>query len=235
MSDYGVRKIPQLVAVGLFCGLSVSAQAASPGPYVAVRVGTSIEEFESNRIWSDRVGHTESFYDHSDSDAVMAAGAAAGYTFKAPFRAEVEYVYRGQFQHNKRPTNNGTHNVNIDTTTQTLMLNGYFEFRDVSAVFTPFLSAGIGWARHSTDASAYPLGAPPYYESRGQEINRFAWAVGGGTSVSLGDSLSLDLSYRYIDLGEGAWENYAPAIDDHGHYRADLSAHEIFAGLRYAF
>ncbi|MGE4527758.1 MAG: outer membrane protein [Rhodospirillaceae bacterium] len=220
---------------GILCYLPSPLFAASPGPYVAARAGTSIEGFTSNRIWSDLVGRTDSFYDHSDSAALMAAAAAAGYAFEAPFRVEVEYAYRGQFQHDKRPTNNGSHNVNIDTTTQTLMLNGYFEFREMSKVFTPFLSAGIGWARHSTDASAYPTGATAYYESRGQEIDRFAWAVGCGVGFALSDRLALDVSYRYIDLGEGAWENYAAATGDAGHYRADLSAHEIFAGLRYAF
>lgn len=221
-----------LCALAFNAGL---AAAAEPEFYLAGRTGVSSEGFDNAKARGDTTGDATAYYDSHDSDLVAVGAVAVGYTFEMPLRAEIEYAYRTTFQHDKRPTNNGSHNVNLDTQTQTLMLNGYYDFRNESFC-TPFLGAGIGWARHATDATAYPV--PPqtsFYESDRKSVNRFAWTLGGGLAFDLSEALILDVQYRYVDLGKGKWQNHLIGGNDTGHYQADLSAHEALLGLRYRF
>ncbi|MGL4209491.1 MAG: outer membrane protein, partial [Candidatus Adiutrix sp.] len=60
----------------------------------------------------------------------------------------------------------------------------------------------------------------------------FAWNVGGGVGWYLNENLSLDLGYRYVDLGTAApghikVENYVTDAN------LDYTAHELSVGLRF--
>jgi len=226
------------VAIASLClaalGATASA-AAEPGTYLSGRLGVAYESFGDAEMWGSTSGPATHQYDRRDSGATFAAGAAVGYAFEMPLRAELEYTYRTQFHHEKNPTNNGSHDVNVDTQTQTLMVNGYYDFHNGTGC-TPFLSAGIGWARHTTDAPAYPAtGGMPLYRSVEQTVDRFAWSLGAGLAFDLTEAMTLDVQYRHLDLGRGEWQNHAASTGDTGYFRADLTSNEVLFGLRYAF
>lgn len=86
------------------------------------------------------------------------------------------------------------------------------------AGFTPYLSAGAGFAIDS-------LSAPAALQPGGNSWE-FAWTAGAGLSFAVSSSFSLDLSYRYLDLGSPA---YAGGLS-----LGNATAQQVRFGLRYA-
>lgn len=85
------------------------------------------------------------------------------------------------------------------------------------AGFTPYLSAGAGFA---IDDLAAPAALAPSGNSWG-----FAWSVGAGVSYALSSRVSLDVGYRYAALG-------SPGSAD-GLSVSDMAAHQVRFGVRY--
>lgn len=144
--------------------------------------------------------------------AGWSAGAGVGYRFLPFLRAElgIEYLDLGSapsvFGDVRGSATVGLASVNWDLITV--------------AGFTPYLSAGAGLAYASLDAPVLP--------GPGGDGWGFAWSVGGGVSYALSEALSIDLGYRYLDLGTRAASPFAPLA------ARDLAAHQIRLGVRYA-
>ena len=67
---------------------------------------------------------------------------------------------------------------------------------------TPYVGGGVGFA--SLSYGYQDVNVPNLSVAYGQnntETN-FAWAVYGGLSYKVNPSLTIDLSYRYLDLGD---------------------------------
>ncbi|MFG1378661.1 outer membrane protein [Xanthobacter autotrophicus] len=86
------------------------------------------------------------------------------------------------------------------------------------AGFTPYLSAGAGFSITTLDM------APAAF---GPAVNdwQFAWSAGAGVSYGLSSDLSLDLSYRYLDLGSPSSAGVLAV--------SDMVAHQVRFGVRY--
>ena len=102
------------------------------------------------------------------------------------------------------------------------MLNGYFDFAPYRW-FTPYVSAGIGFTKMKyNDVYTFPDGSSDTGTSNGNyNPTRFTWSVGGGLSVKVTNRFNVDAGYRYYDMGSIK--------------HADVTAHEIYTGLRYVF
>lgn len=188
----------------------------------------------ANGNWtSDAIGDVTSEYTRDSSETVLTLGAAAGYEFKQDIRAEIEYMYRTNYQHDKKPTTSGTYDVEQDLTTHTVMLNVFYDFRNDSK-FTPFIMAGAGLAIHESDNSVNEL-LGLFVEYEGREVTKtdFAWNVGAGVGYAINEHLTADVLLRYIDMGKARWENVAPI--DEAHSVANMTATEVTFGLRYKF
>ena len=65
-----------------------------------------------------------------------------------------------------------------------------------------------------------------------------AWSAGVGISVAAGTNTTVDLGYRYTDLGttESGWNRFANArgLQDEK-MQLDLASREVTLGVRYAF
>ncbi|MXC69115.1 outer membrane beta-barrel protein, partial [Escherichia coli] len=92
----------------------------------------------------------------SNNDTVFGGGIAAGYNFypqfSIPVRTELEFYARGKadskYNVDKDSWSGGywRDDLKNEVSVNTLMLNAYYDFRNDSA-FTPWVSAGIGYAR----------------------------------------------------------------------------------------
>ncbi|PKR56689.1 outer membrane protein [Thalassospira lohafexi] len=103
--------------------------------------------------------------------------------------------------------------------------------------FSPYLQGGIGWARNKTDDLVF--GADGTRVS-GETHNDLAWQVGAGVNYAITSQWKLDLSYRFIDMGEA--RSTSTAVETNGNHialereaRFDLQAHEVMIGLQYQF
>lgn len=116
--------------------------------------------------------------------------------------------------------------------TTTLMLNGYYDIARFDR-FTPYVGAGVGVAYNRMDDVSFT--ALPNVIG-GDNRWSLAWSVMAGTGVQLTERTTLDIGYRYIDMGKAE----SGIIDNLGATNPklridDLTAHEFKVGLRFAF
>lgn len=117
--------------------------------------------------------------------------------------------------------------MKVETTT--LLANFYLDLGTWSG-FTPYVGAGAGmsWNRTSDYMSNALLlpGLDGLKDARWD----FAWAVMGGLSYHLSPNLLLDVSYRYLNLGDAV----TPIASNNNQLTVtDMTAQEIRVGLRY--
>ncbi|NJO53754.1 MAG: porin family protein [Bacteroidales bacterium] len=149
----------------------------------------------------------------------------AGMGYKAGwFRTDVTADYRAQSEF--AGTVLGTLFTGEETSWSTL-LNGYFDIGTWSGV-TPYIGGGIGGAYHGTskwrDAAGTAFADGSNWD--------FAWAVMAGIAVQVSPHASIDIGYRYIDLGKP--ESGFDLVTGTERIRLDnVSAHEVRAGVRY--
>jgi len=214
--------------------LSSNVFADTSGPYVAAKAGASFMNFSDGKWQSTMAGDQTDQYNRSKSNTVFAFGAALGYELNLPLRVELEYMYRTNFEHDKKPTTNGLFDSETDLTTHTVLANLFYDFRNASP-FTPFIMGGVGLAVHRTDNHVTGLSYVSDYE--GSEVTRtqFAWNVGTGLAYELTDNLTLDMLARYVDMGKAKWKNTNRTSNDKGSGSGNISATEVLLGIRYAF
>lgn len=110
---------------------------------------------------------------------------------------------------------------------------------------TPYVGAGIGIAdkdfhsAYTQTTCTVPItcdGSPVIgprtpAPRRDASVTSLAWALTGGVSYEIGAGLSLDASYRYVNLGRAK-----TGLDDYGARTSlkDLAANEVRVGLRYS-
>lgn len=118
------------------------------------------------------------------------------------------------------------------------MLNAYYDFRNDSS-FTPYVSAGLGYARiHHKTTDVYEL---KYYsseetisDSRSDTDNNFAWSLGVGVKYNIYDNLSVDLAYRYFDAGKSQI-TYRNEWNEEFKSRVSVRSNDIMLGVTYDF
>ncbi len=86
----------------------------------------------------------------------------------------------------------------------------------------PYIMGGIGAAWTDADSTSV---------TKGDDRFSFAWQVGAGLGYRLSDCWSLDLGYRFADLGEAR----SKMKDGSGRIKKDIKSHDILLSARYYF
>lgn len=89
--------------------------------------------------------------------------------------------------------------------------------------FSIYGTGGIGAAYNKIDSTT---------NAKGDHKMAFAWNVGGGIEYMIDDCWSVDLGYRYMDLGKGRVKARDGFVGKTGQ---DLRAHDIKLTLAYYF
>ena len=189
--------------------------------------------------------HEESSKDVGVVGGKWAVGVSANVLEKAALRAELEYGDTSASYTEFSGRDNGDPHSNEDRAGQidskTLFLNFYFDI-DTGTIFTPYIGAGLGVHNAALDYN-FKSGRYSIPETRTSDW-KFAWNVGAGVGVRVTQNLTLDLGYRYSDLGsfgmtaglyKDDYNNSSTWREKEEHFDYDLKAHEVLLGLRYTF
>lgn len=144
------------------------------------------------------------------SGSGWSVGGGLGYRF-APFlrgEASIDYLSLGAA---------GAGLVSLSSSATVALASLYWDVATIAG-FTPYLGAGAGFAIHDLDAAPAALGPAG-------NAWQFAWTIGAGVSYAVSPGLSVDLGYRYVDLGAPA---YAGGIAV-----SEAAAHQVRLGVRY--
>jgi OOP family OmpA-OmpF porin len=104
--------------------------------------------------------------------------------------------------------------------------------------FQPYVDGGVGFAYHHLDTLS--VNATPGNALTGSTQTNFAWGVGAGVAYPITGNLSLDLAYRFLNLGPIKTGISATAVGGVNFpitsaKSDDLSVHTLTAGLRWSF
>ncbi|WP_111893837.1 outer membrane protein [Acinetobacter sp. MB5] len=215
-----------LSAITLSClTISISGHTATlaESAYVSAKVGVGIEDAHNKR-YSNSEGTNIS--GKSGSQSVFTGSIAYGFNlapvYNIPVRAELEYSYHDTADFNFSEV---CTSCQLSTKVQTVMLNGYYDFKNTSA-FTPYISLGLGNASIKTTAHNDNF-------SKAKTTNDFAWSVGLGVGYTINPNFSIDLGYRYLDAGKSSWNNSETSVEEN--IKARMSSNDVTLGLRYSF
>ncbi len=215
-----------LAAVFALAGVSGATSAlAEDGLYLRADTGWSLSR-DAGQDVNDDVG----------SSPIV--GGGIGYKYKA-FRGDLTLAYRGGYDIDTNATYPVLGNTHFDgdVSSLALMANAYVDITKYGR-FTPYVGGGIGVSRNKvsdTDITT-ALGATGSLD--GATKTSLAWQLSAGTGIEVAPHWTVDLGYRYIDLGtakSGDTLNEAGTTSSVNPLKGDLRAHEAILSARYKF
>jgi opacity protein-like surface antigen len=232
-------------------------EAPPPAPvasgwYLRGDVGVGIAQLsQQDSVFADSIPAGFANNGSGVSDQIT-FGGGVGYQFNNWFRADVTGEYRtlsrywglesyssvGSASPNCPVVCYDRYSGNVSNTV--FLANGYFDIGTWYGV-TPFVGAGIGGAYNYfsglTDTGLENIGAAGYAPANGSF--NLAWDVTAGISYALTQNLSLEFSYRYLDMGTvrsapiacNSTCGASGAESENFH----LHSNDVLLGLRYTF
>ncbi|RDS84613.1 porin family protein [Dyella monticola] len=230
-----LRTLPtSLTAIAAACVITAPAFASQqdqPGYYVSAR--TVYARQQANNMDLSLRPRIGSFASGKDSAERFTGAFAAGYQFGNGWRAEGEYVARATSAFTSGSTAFPTSFNHDRISSQRFMLNGYRDFA-LGHGFSAYASLGLG----ITNARSGGWQGNPSRQFDRTTQNNLTYAVGVGVSYALAKRWTVDLGYRYADMGhaQSGWNAFAnaPGLRDE-QLRANLVANEIYLGVRFLF
>jgi opacity protein-like surface antigen len=158
-------------------------------------------------------GNTTSVQNNSFNTAGI-FGVGAGYKFNNWFRADVTGEYRGNSQFYGTdaityPGGVGTDTYHATKSEWVVLANAYVDLGTWWCM-TPFIGAGVGGARVSinnfTDQSIANNGdgaLPGLASGANTSKWNLAWALHAGVAYKVSPNFTIELAYRYLDMGDG--------------------------------
>lgn len=191
-----------------------------------------------------------SFNQQSSFDTAGIFGLGAGYQFNSWFRADVTGQYRGNS--NLKATDlftgtaggapyNGIDNYNATKSEWLVMANGYVDLGTWWCV-TPFIGAGVGAARVSianftdTGANTLPFSTTSFASAPTGSKWNLAWAAHAGLAYKVNPSMTLELAYSYVNMGEGqtgVLTAFDGTTSNNVFKFKDITSHDLKLGVRW--
>ena len=189
--------------------------------------------------------YTAGNYDQMINEKMLGAldiGVGAGYKFNDYLRSDLVFDYEtpakfkgsiwcqslacggGRYQDSER--------VKIEA--YSALANVYADLGNFHGVI-PYIGGGIGASYlRTSDVEGSAKDANTGKNPGGAGKWNFAWALMAGVEYPISDNLSLDLGYRYLNLGDAksGYVTDGQGVSTRMDYK-DITAHEVRVGLRY--
>lgn len=170
-------------------------------------------------------------------------GAGVGYKFNDYLRTDLTLDYEtpakfkgSVFCLGSSCGSSGTWNATESTkiTAYSALANVYADLGDFHGL-KPYIGAGAGASYLKTsDVKSGALDTNTGNAPKGEGKWNFAWALMAGVEYPINDRLSLDLGYRYLNLGDAKTGSVQDGSGDLTSINYnDIAAHEVRLGLRY--
>jgi opacity protein-like surface antigen len=155
------------------------------------------------------------------------------------YRGKQLFVAQDSYIHGPcaTPGNCGTNEYTADLESWLGLANAYVDLGTWRGL-TPYVGGGIGIA--SIDVQGFKDVNVPnnsvFYGDHDHSTTNFAWALYAGVSYDVTPQFTVDLAYRYTDLGDAA-TGRATAYDGSSSYSGleieDITSHDLLLSARY--
>jgi len=184
-------------------------------------------------------------------------GLGVGYKFNRWFRADMTAEFRGSGQIGysdfltlpAAPGLTLANTYNGHLSSRVFMANAYVDLGTFCALgcLTPFLGAGVGVSQNMisgfTDQGVVEIGggggvAPSFAYAPDRTKTDFAWALHAGVGYQINQNLTMEASYRYLNLGKaesGVLVNpFVPGNTLASVKLNNIDSHDFRLGMRWA-
>jgi opacity protein-like surface antigen len=169
-------------------------------------------------------------------------GVGAGYKFNDYLRSDVVFDYetpakfKGSIWCQSLACGSGGYldGERVKIEAYSALANVYADLGNFHGVI-PYIGGGIGASYlRTSDVEGAAKDANTGKNPEGAGKWNFAWALMAGVEYPISDSLSLDLGYRYLNLGDAksGYVTDGQGVSTRMDYK-DITAHEVRVGLRY--
>lgn len=158
---------------------------------------------------------------------LLGGGGTAGYRFTPSFGAGASLSYVPSLSFSGLDGQGFGNQSQADARPFLGMVNGYVDLAAAAGLgwsVQPFVIGGIGLARSDFGNVLAPASAAARTD--------LAWGAGAGVGIPLGGAFSLDVTYRYLDLGQ---LRFGTATVGPAGGKGDLQMHSATVGLRLGF
>jgi opacity protein-like surface antigen len=180
--------------------IALSSASYAATPYVGGSAGFAFLNSSEVKINGAYVGE-------ADYDTGEAFSGAIGLDNDG-YRLEGEVAYQ----------KNDIDNWGSDVSVLSVMANGYLDFQISNSKITPFVSAGISYAKVDVE----------YLGDDGDD-SVLAFQLGAGIGFQISPTVTLDAKYRYFSTGSPEFEVGGNTLE------MDIDSHNILLGLRVKF
>ncbi len=178
-------------------------------------------------------------------DAAPILGLGVGYYFNDWLRFDVTGEYRGRANFHGREIYAGpqTDEYNGSKSEWLFLANAYVDLGTWNNL-TPFVGAGLGFSRnsiHNFQDACHACGGVPVNTgiSFAEDASKwnFAWAVHAGLGYRVNNNLTVELAYRYLDLGDAASGDLVTYTGVNNVYNPmefrNITSHDVKLGVRW--
>lgn len=227
-ADYTPEPVPQVVLRGWY----LRGDIGYANQYVDKLDNALYDSYDS----------VDTVYKDFDGAPFLAAGI--GYRWASWFRTDVtgEYRSRSDFTGLDIGTIGGVQipdNYTAQKSEWLALVNAYIDLGTWHGI-TPFIGGGVG-AANITIHDFTDVGVTVDSVAFGKDHSEWnlAWALYAGLGFEVTDALTLELAYRYLDMGDAQSGNLVgydgtDAIDNPMEFKG-ITSHDLKLGLRYAF
>jgi opacity protein-like surface antigen len=182
---------------------------------------------------------------HKGFDAAPTFGVGVGYQWNNWLRFDLTGEYRGKANFHGLdiahfPTNNLADEYHASKSEWVAMVNGYIDLGTWWCV-TPFVGAGVGMAYNTIhdfkDISVLPGGQAGIATGATSSQWQFAWALHAGLAYKVTPGFTIELAYRYMNLGNAASGDLVDftgqnLINNPMEFR-NITSHDLKLGVRW--
>jgi opacity protein-like surface antigen len=220
---------------------------ATGGWYLRGYIGQSNQFVNSISHPSFATAPQFTFFDKGGFDSAPFFGAGVGYQWNSWFRTDVTGEYRGKAGFHALDSYYDTVNAGYRTNDYTAsksewvaLANAYIDLGTWWSI-TPFIGAGVGVAfntiEHFRDTNVIAGGGG--WADTGTQTS-LAWALHAGASYRASQNFAVELSYRYLNVGNGRsgiLQNLDPTLVS-GNPLApmtfhNIQSHDLMLGVRW--
>lgn len=209
-----MKKNLLIISVCVLAFFFSSPAYSAEGPYVSGNIGFAM--LSDSDVTDSTIPDITIDMEY---DTGLALGAALGYNFgNTRLEGEISYQ-KNDFE--KASLFGVDVDLTGDVTSLSLLMNGYYDFVNNSAV-TPYLSAGLGFAEVEVNDLNVPGSGLP---DSNDDDTVFAYQVGVGVGYAVNEKVTIDVKYRYFATSD-------PEFDT---TEAECASHNFLFGVRVNF
>ena len=224
-----------LLFTAVVLGASFQAQAVTVGNYTALRAGFAATKHQTKEQYSGNLKPVKIDWNGDAGMGSIAFGLKAGY-----LRAEVEGNATSTTKETRQFNTENYSDVTNTTSrinTSSVMFNTYLEL-PVDFPLRPYVSAGAGIGHIKGKFKSRSGEHKDQVTTTSVSGNHFAWQVGAGLAYEISRDWSVDLGYRFMNLGhvnKNIKDYSETGALELGKIRLDAKIYNVYFGVRCAF